>query len=129
MSADRDNLLAALVKDRWQTMLILADEAEERGEVWTAAGWRWMNTWSRWPAYLHHYVSLGLWKGVSMRSVWGWRGCGGRFGHDLPGVVFNKLKGGTPKRLWRRWDSEEGALLAAATAAGEMLRWKQERQR
>lgn len=129
MNADRDNLLAALVRDRWATMLVLADEAEDRGDPWLASGWRWMSATGRWPAYLHHYVSLGLFKGGGMRKTWGWRGCGGQFGHDLPGAVFNRLKGGTPRRLWRRWDSEEGGLLAAAVAAGEMLRWQQEKKR
>jgi hypothetical protein len=52
----RIRLLQQLCDCRWQAMLELADEAEERGDAVTASGWRWLAERRRWPRYsAKHY--------------------------------------------------------------------------
>lgn len=46
---NKERLLWELDNNRWEIMLALADLAEEQGDAYRAAGYRWLAKHKRWP--------------------------------------------------------------------------------
>lgn len=120
MIGDRENMLKNLLTVRRDLLLQLADEAMDRDSVIESDGWRYLAGRGLWPAeHKHGWI--------------GWR-CTGRggFAFELPGIMFDRLKHGRPKKCWRRYPGVDAALCAAAHACGqglaEVARREQERR-
>jgi hypothetical protein len=112
--SDEDTLLAGLEECRWQHLRLLADEAEERGDVVMALGWRWLAEHRKWPGGLVYQV------GASATTRWCWYDPDGRRNdcEDHLPIRFGPNDYGTLR----------AAFLAGARAMGEWLLKKRRRE-
>lgn len=107
---DREILLETLDRVLWDVMGQCADECEDRGESWTAAGWRWLAEHRRFPRLL--------------QGCYMWAMCNDpRSGCDLPKETADHLRAPLMWKdsFWRHSPSLSDALEDAAVALGKML--------
>lgn len=101
---DRERLLAALDELPWQLLRELADEAEESGELWLAAGYRALAEGRHWPRRVPRPNGANWW--------WSAR-------DQLPGEAFHLL----PHELkTNRGGTLSECVATAAYVVGESMK-------
>ncbi len=116
MSADRDNMLAALDTILPEIMNQLADEAADRGDVVEQCGWLWMVENKRFPttSHTHGFYWVGFDKFSQCVCY-------------LPYAAMKNLECDRPSGS-KIHSTLSAALYAAARAAGTMLAEEAERE-
>ena len=113
MNPQRAGLLADLAETPRHLMRVLADEADDAGEPWLAAGWRWLAENRKWPWWVNVPPDGPL--------RWGWSLTSGPPSARLPDGARAFYPDGEKPGKKKRYDTLEECLLAGAVAAGKWL--------
>jgi hypothetical protein len=111
MNPQRAGLLADLASTPWHLMRVLADEAEDAGEPWLAAGWRWLAQYRKWPARMVAWPDQYVWMVEAQRSM-----------TILSAHLPEECRAHLPGKVDASLDSLQERLLAGATAVGLWLK-------
>lgn len=76
------SILPLLDREPWETMLLIADQCEDAGDVHLAAAWRWLSSrnkhpgkyrfwqWGKMPVAYHQVLPPGTWQLPDVAHAW-----------------------------------------------------------